>query len=110
MLSMIGLIGGLALLVLFTIRGMNLFIAAPLCALIVALTSNIAIFPTSADTSLIHNYMAGFSGFVASWYLMFLLGSLFGKFMEDTGAADALAQSIIGKLGKKHAVFAVVLA
>lgn len=110
MLSMIGLIGGLALLVIFTIRGMNLFIAAPLCALIVALTSNIAIFPTSADTSLIHNYMAGFSGFVASWYLMFLLGSLFGKFMEDTGAADALAQSIIGKLGKKHAVFAVVLA
>lgn len=110
MLSMIGLIGGLVLLVIFTIRGMNLFIAAPLCALIVALTSNIAIFPTSADTSLIHNYMAGFSGFVASWYLMFLLGSLFGKFMEDTGAADALAQSIINKLGKKHAVFAVVLA
>ena len=38
--------------------------------------------------------MAGFSGFVASWYLMFLLGSLFGKFMEDTGAADT-TQSII---------------
>lgn len=110
MLSMIGLIGGLALLVIFTIRGMNLFIAAPLCALIVAVTSNIAIFPTDADTSLIHNYMAGFSGFVASWYLMFLLGSLFGKFMEDTGAADALARSIVNRLGKKHAVFAVVLA
>ena len=35
-LSMIGLIGGLALLMLLTIRGMNLFVATPLCALLVA--------------------------------------------------------------------------
>ncbi len=39
MLSMIGLIGGLLLLIVLTMRGMNLFIAGPLSALVVALTS-----------------------------------------------------------------------
>ena len=36
MLSMIGLVGGLVLLIVLTLRGMNLFISAPLCAVIVA--------------------------------------------------------------------------
>jgi H+/gluconate symporter-like permease len=108
MLSLIGLIGGLLLLIVLTIRGMNLFIAAPLCALIVALTSGIPIF--IGEVNFVNNYMQGFSGFIASWFFMFLLGSLFGKFMEDTGAADAVAQFIVTKLGRSQAVVAVVLA
>lgn len=108
MLSFIGLVGGLLLLIVLTIRGMNLFIAAPLCALIVGLTGGLPIF--IGDENFVTSYMSGFSGFIASWFFMFLLGSLFGKFMSDTGAADAVAAWIIGKLGKKHAVVAVVLA
>ncbi|GAB5382225.1 MAG: GntP family permease [Aliiglaciecola sp.] len=108
MLSLFGLIGGLLLLIVLTIRGMNLFIAAPLCALVVALTSGLPIF--IGETNFVETYMQGFSGFVASWFFMFLLGSLFGKFMEDTGAADAVARAIINRLGKQHAVPAVVLA
>lgn len=108
MLSLIGLIGGLALLIVLTIRGMNLFIAAPLCALIVAVTSGLPIF--IGDLNFVETYMQGFSSFIAAWFFMFLLGSLFGKFMEDTGAADAVAKAIIGKLGRQHAVVAVVLA
>lgn len=52
MLSMIGLLGGLILLIILTLRGVNLFIAAPICALLVALSSGMAIFPVSADTKL----------------------------------------------------------
>lgn len=37
MLSMIGLIGGLALLIYLTMRGMNLLVVGPLSALFVAL-------------------------------------------------------------------------
>lgn len=108
MLSLIGLVGGLLLLIVLTIRGMNLFIAAPACALIVALTSGIPIF--IGDLNFVNAYMQGFSGFIASWFFMFLLGSIFGKFMEDTGAADAVARWIISKLGRQQAVVAVVLA
>jgi len=108
MLSLIGLVGGLALLIILTIRGMNLFIAAPLCAIIVALTNGMSIF--LGDANFVQTYMSGFTGFVASWFFMFLLGALFGKFMEDTGAADSLARWIVSKLGFKHAIFAAVAA
>ncbi|MFD2632213.1 GntP family permease [Idiomarina piscisalsi] len=108
MLSMIGLIGGLVLLIILTLRGMNLFISAPLCAVVVALCSGVPLF--TGDVNFVSAYMDGFASFVAAWFFMFLLGSMFGKFMEDTGAADSVARWIINKLGRKQAVLAVVLA
>ena len=108
MLSMMGLVGGLVLLIVFTIRGMNLFIAAPLCALVVALTNGMSVF--IGDINFVETYMGGFSGFIAAWFFMFLLGALFGKFMEDSGAADSVSRWIIQRIGYKQAVLAVVLA
>jgi|TARA_R100001440_G_scaffold3866_2_gene9110 H+/gluconate symporter-like permease len=105
---MIGLIGGLVLLIILTLRGMNLFISAPLCAVVVALCSGVPLL--TGDVNFVSAYMDGFASFVAAWFFMFLLGSLFGKFMEDTGAADSVARWIINKLGRKQAVLAVVLA
>ncbi len=113
MLSMIGLVAGLALLIVLTMRGVELLIAAPLCALFVALTSGFAVFPQLAVAdapSFTSAYMQGFVSFVTAWFFMFLLGSLFGKFMEASGAADGVARFIIERLGAKHAVLAVVIA
>ena len=91
MLSLTGLLLGLCLLIWLTMRGLNLFILAPLCALLVAVTNGIPFWQTTGNADFIHAYMNGFSGFVAAWFLMFLLGSLFGKLMEHSGAADAVA-------------------
>ena len=113
MLSMIGLLAGLALLIVLTMRGVELLIAAPLCALLVALTSGFALFPQLAPAdapSFTAAYMQGFTGFVTAWFFMFLLGSLFGKFMEASGAADSVARWIVERLGARHALAAVVLA
>ena len=113
MLSMIGLLAGLALLIVLTMRGVELLIAAPLCALLVAITSGFAVFPqlAAADApSFTTAYMQGFVSFVTAWFFMFLLGSLFGKFMEASGAADSVARFIVERLGARHALVAVVLA
>jgi H+/gluconate symporter-like permease len=113
MLSLLGLILGLALLIYLTVRGIDLLIAAPLCALLVALTSGFALFPQTAaegGPAFSAAYMGGFVGFVQTWFFMFLLGSLFGKVMEASGAADAVAEWIVGRLGARHAVLAVVAA
>jgi H+/gluconate symporter-like permease len=110
---MIGLIGGLALLIFLTMRGMNLLVAGPLCALFVAVFSGLPLFPqlvAEGEANLVGNYMTGFSGFIASWYLMFLLGAIFGKVMEDSGAADSVSKWIVEKLGMKRAVLAIVIA
>ena len=50
--------------------------------------------------------MTGFTGFIASWYLMFLTGAIFGKVMEDSGAADSVSKWIVGKIGMKRAALA----
>lgn len=113
MLSLIGLLGGLALLIVLVMRGMSLFVATPLCALVVALTSGIALLPPLASQDqpdLITQYMNGFTGFIASWFFIFLLGSLFGKMMEASGGADSVSRWIITRLGTKQAALAVVLA
>ena len=49
----------------------DLFIAAPLCALVVAITNNIGVF--TGDVNFVQTYMSGFSGFIASWFFMFYL-------------------------------------
>ncbi|WMN58546.1 SLC13 family permease [Pseudoalteromonas xiamenensis] len=110
MLSLIGLLGALVALIWLTLRGFNLFISAPLCALLVALTSHTAVFPITSEVNFIDAYMGGFASFVKAWFLMFLLGSLFGKLMEECGAADAVARWIVSKLGMQYAVLAVVVA
>jgi H+/gluconate symporter-like permease len=113
MLSTIGLFGGLALLIILTMRGVNLLIAAPLTALFVAILSGMAIFPQLApegEVNFLTSYMSGFSGFIASWFIMFLLGAIFGKLMEDSGAAESIARWIIDKIGVKKAALAIVMA
>jgi H+/gluconate symporter-like permease len=111
--SLAGLLLALALLIGLTLRGASLFIATPLCALIVALTSDLALLPALAPdggTDLISAYMQGFTGFIASWFFMFLLGAVFGKLMEASGAADSVAEWITGHLGMQRAALAVVAA
>ncbi|WP_186321403.1 GntP family permease [Bacillus sp. FJAT-22090] len=112
MLSMIGLIGGLALLIILTMKGVNILMAGPISALVVALTSGMPLFSQLAEegeANFVTSYMTGFTGFIMSWYLMFLLGAVFGKVMEDSGAADSVSKWIVDKLGMKYAVMAIVI-
>jgi len=113
MLSLLGLMGGLLLLIVLVVRGVHLLIAAPLAALLVALTSDIVLFAPLAladESNYIDLYMAGFTGFFKSWFFMFLLGAIFGKAMEISGAADSVATWIINRIGIKHASLAIVVA
>lgn len=107
----IGLLGGLALLIVLTMRGVDLLIAAPVCALLVALSFDLPLFPQTAEAGAANftsGYMGGFTGFVASWFFVFLLGSVFGKVMEDSGAADSVAQWVVQRFGARHALVAIV--
>jgi H+/gluconate symporter-like permease len=113
MLSTIGLVGALALLIWMTVRGVNILIAGPVAAAIVALTSGIAWLPPLAGPEMpdfATSYMAGFTGFFGDWFLMFLLGAIFGEVMSASGAAASVAHWIVEKIGIRHAVAAVVLA
>lgn len=113
MWGIIGLIGGLILLTVLVMKGMNLLIVAPISALFVAILNGLPLFSqlaTGKETDFVTSYMNGFSDFITSWYLMFLTGAIFGKVMEDSGAAESVSHWIIKKIGVKRAVLAIVLA
>ena len=104
-LGMLGLIAALALLVYLTMKGINIIIAALISSVLIAITGGL-----NLETALMDNYMTGFTGYFASWFLVFLLGAIFGKFMQETKSAESIAQWIKSKLGVKRAVLAVVAA
>ena len=54
--------------------------------------------------------MKALGGVVIAFFPLFLLGAVFGKLMEASGAALAIAQGIVRRLGTQHAVLAIVLA
>ncbi len=110
MLSLIGLVVGLGILIYLSLRGITLFITAPLCALIVAVTGGVDILSVGHTENFVRGYSAGFATFFRDWFFMFLLGSLFGKLMGTSGAADSLSLWTVKKLGRKYAALSVVAA
>ena len=72
MLSLVGIIVGLALLIFLAFRGKSLLWAAPVCALLVAFTGGLDMF-----TAYTQNYMEGMVGF--EWFLAFMLGAIFAR-------------------------------
>lgn len=116
LLSTVGLVAGLGLLIWLTVRGLNILIAAPVCAAIVAGTSGLAWLPVATDAAggaaanFVGAYTDGFTSFFRDWFFMFLMGAIFGEVMGASGAAASVAHWTIRKIGIRHAVLAVVAA
>ncbi len=103
--ELVGMLVALGLLIFLAFRGFTLLVAAPLAAIVAALFSGE---PLLAKWTL--TFMTATANFVRNFFPLFLLGGLFGKLMDDSGAGLAIARGIVGKLGPSRAIFAVVLA
>ncbi|MCC5912345.1 MAG: GntP family permease [Clostridiaceae bacterium] len=101
---MFGIIIGLVLLMYLAYRGMSIIWVAPLAAIVVAITGGLDIIEAYREA-----YMGGFVGFAKTWFPVFMLGAIFGKIMDDSGAARAVANWVTGIIGTKRAILAVVL-
>ena len=104
-MGLLGILVGLLLLVWFAYRGWSVLLLAPAAALIAAAFAGEPLLPHWTQT-----FMGSAAGFVAQFFPLFLLGALFGKLMEDSGAVGAIAGFMTEKLGTERAVLAVVLA
>ena len=56
------------------------------------------------------NFMTGMSSFAENWFLLFMLGSILGKVMGDSGASVGIANSTLKLLGEKSVVLVIMLA
>lgn len=106
MSSMAGIVLSLVLLMALAYRGVSVLLLAPAMALLAAAFSPEA--PLLASYTQV--FMKALGGFVAAFFPLFLLGAVFGRLMEASGAALAIARAIVQALGERRAVAAVVLA
>ncbi len=80
--QLLGILVALGLLIWLAFRGFTLLLAAPIAAIVAAAFSGE---PLLAKWTL--TFMQGAANFVRNLFPLFLLGGVFGKLMDDSGAA-----------------------
>ena len=103
--ELLGILVALGVLIFLAFRGFTLLLAAPAAAIVAAAFSGE---PVLAKWTL--TFMAGTGRFIINFFPLFLLGGVFGKLMDDSGAALSLARDMTERLGATRAVISVVLA
>ncbi|CAM3675194.1 MULTISPECIES: GntP family permease [Brevibacillus] len=104
-IEVFSIILALGLLMFFAYRGYPVIIFAPIFTLLAVAMSGIALLPSYTET-----FMVNAANYVKSFFPIFLLGAVFGKVMEMSGAASSIAHNIVKALGSNRAILAVVLA
>nr|WP_210209185.1 GntP family permease [Dichotomicrobium thermohalophilum] len=95
----------LVLLMYLAYRGITLLILAPGIAVLTALVTG-GLPVLAAYTQI---FMSNMGDFIIAFFPLFLLGAIFGKLMDDSGSATAIANTVIRWLGPEQAILAVVL-
>ncbi|MBX6747712.1 MAG: GntP family permease, partial [Acetobacteraceae bacterium] len=98
-MGLLGILLGLALLVWLAYRGWSVLLLAPVAALVAAAFAGEPLLAHWTQT-----FMGSAAQFVAQFFPLFLLGALFGKLMEDSGAVEAIAAFMTQRLGAERAV------
>jgi len=104
-LGIFGIVLAFALLMFLIMKNLNLYLTVFICVAVVIVTNVLAPYETFKDV-----YMTGFVGFFKNYFLLFLAGTVLAKFMDITGAAKSIAQTIIGRVGKELAFVSVPIA
>jgi len=104
-MGLLGILVGLGLLIAFAFRGWTVLVLAPLAALIAAAFSGEPLLAHWSQT-----FMTAAARFVGQFFPIFLLGAIFGKLMEDSGAIASIGRYLTVTLGSSRAILAVVLA
>ena len=105
-MNIAGIAFALGLLIFLAYRGVSVLVLAPLVAAVAVVFDAGA--PILASYTQI--FMPAAGHFVALYFPLFLLGAIFGRFMEDSGAAIAISNRFVEWFGSRNAILAIVLA
>lgn len=94
-MAVIGILLSLILLMVMAYRGFSVIVFAPIFAIAAAIFSGMAVMPTYTEV-----FLPNLGNYVKVYFPFFLLGAVFGKVMEQSGAAKSIAKFIVEKLGK----------
>ncbi|HYG60700.1 MAG TPA: GntP family permease, partial [Symbiobacteriaceae bacterium] len=103
-MQVIAIILSLVLLIYVAYRGYSVILFAPVFALGAAAFSGLDVMPAFSEL-----FMLRLAAYVKNFFPLFMLGAVFGKVMDATGAAKAIAHWILQKLGPSRAILSVIL-
>ena len=106
-MSTMAILISLLLLMFLAYRGVTVLILAPLMAALAVLLSGGATHIMPTYTQL---FMKELGLYLIKFFPLFILGSLFGKLVADSGAAHTIADWFMRRLGRRHVILTVVLA
>ena len=98
-IGVIGIVVGLVFFVVAAMKGWNVLITSIVTAIVIALTNGMDIMNAMVGTET--SYVTGLAGFIRGNLLIFMGGAIMGEFMDKSGAAKAIAQAVMNKVGKK---------
>ena len=104
-LGLIGIVVSLGLLMYLAYRGINVLILAPILALLATLMAGGPLLATYTQV-----FMPALGGYAITYFPLFLLGAIFGKVMDVSGSAKAIADFIVQRIGASRAILAITLA
>ena len=96
----------LVLLTVMAFKGIPIVLASLVSALAFLLVTD----ASGAYAGIMEVFMARAGSFVSSYFLIFLLGALFGAVVEISGAAESIAQLIVNRLGERFILVGIVIA
>lgn len=105
MLSVIFVILTLALVMFLVFKKVNIVIASIIASIVLAVLDG-----QNVVTAMSETFMTGTANYVKNFFLLFFVSALFGKVMESTGAAAAIARGLSNLLGEKFAILGVLFA
>ncbi|MBC2723053.1 GntP family permease [Desulfosporosinus sp.] len=105
MLGVLGVLIAIAVIIFMTYKGWGIIPASLICALIVVLTNDGDIWK-----SLSVDYVNGFKYFAGTYFLIFVLGALFGQVMGESGSANSISYKLMDRFGESRAILVVALA
>jgi len=104
-MGLLGILAGLGVLIWLAYQGWSVLLVGPAAALLAAAFAGEPLLANWTQT-----FMAAAARFIAQFFPLFLMGALFGKLMDDSGSALAIARGLAGRLGRERAILAIVLA
>ncbi|MEJ7933614.1 GntP family permease [Sphingobium sp. AN558] len=94
----------LILLMIAAYRGMSVILMAPLLAMLAVLLTD----PSAVPAAFSGLFMDKAASFLKLYFPVFLLGALFGKLVEISGFSRAIVTAVIGFVGPKRAIPAIM--
>ena len=103
-IGVLGVLVSIALIIYLGYKGVNLVINSLLATAIIIVTNMMPFWETITE-----GYIPSMKNFVGSYFLMFILASVYGNIMKQNGSASAIANTVFQVVGVRWAAVACLL-